>query len=96
MDVIGVRKESSNMATHQELEGSLDWDDEILSVVDIDVELSFEGVVDQDAGLDAYLVILWVPVSLVCDWNTIPSVWVKVSKSLTTDSDDSLGKNVWL
>ena len=68
----------------------------MLAVVNIDVEFAFESVVNEDAGLHANLVILRVPVRLVRDGHTVPSVVVHVTESLADASDDSLGEHVRL
>ena len=82
------------MKTHDELEAVLDTDEEVLSVIDINIEFPLEGVVHQYACLHADLVVLGVPISLVGDWDTVPSVWIHMSKSLTYAFDDSLGQHV--
>ena len=84
------------MTTHEELEAVLDTHQQVLSVINVDVEFSFEGVMYQHAGFYADLVVFGVPVGLVSDWNTVPSVGVRMSKSLSDASDDPLGKDVRL
>ena len=68
----------------------------MLSIIDSDIEFSLKNVMNHDAGLDTDLIILRVPVSLVGDWNTVPSVWVRVSESLADAPNDSLSKDMWL
>ena len=68
----------------------------MLSIINIDVELTFEGVVDKDASLDVYLIIIRLPVSFICDWYTVPTIWINMTKSLSATSDDSLSEDMWL
>ena len=84
------------MDTHDELEAVLNADEQVLSIVDVNVEFSFESVMNVDTGLNTDLIILRVPIGLIGDWNTVPSVWVHVSESFADASDDSLGKDMWL
>ena len=46
------------MHGHQEVEAVLDALQEDLAVVNVDVELSLQGVVDQHTGLNVHVVIL--------------------------------------
>ena len=78
------------MDTHNELEAVLDADEQVLPVVNINVEFSLDNIVNQYASLYADLVVIRVPVSLVGDWDTFPSVWVHLSKSLSNHLDNSL------
>ena len=84
------------METHDELKAILDTYEQVLSVIDINVELSFDSVVDQYACLYADLVVLGVPVGLVGHGDTLPSVWIHLSESLSDTFDDTFGKDVWL
>ena len=84
------------MDGHDELEGVLDRDKEVLAVINIDVELTLNGIVDQHAGADVNLVVLTVPVGLVRDRDAIPTVMVDVAQPLANAPDDALGKDVWL
>ena len=68
----------------------------MFSVINIDIEFSFYDVVNKNASFDTYLIIFRVPVSLVGDWYSFPSVMIHVSKSLTDNSDDSFGENMRL
>ena len=82
------------METHDELEAVLDTNKQVLSVIDINIEFPLEGVVHQYACLHADLVVFGVPISLVSDWDTFPSVRVHLSKSFTYALDDPLGQHV--
>ena len=84
------------MHRHDELEAILDADQQVLAVIDVNVEFALDGVVDEHAGLDANLVILRVPVRLVRDRHTVPSVVVHVAQSLADAPDNSLGQNMGL
>ena len=84
------------MDTHDILETVFDADQKMLSVINIYVEFSFYDVVDENTGLDADLIVFRVPVGLVGDWNTFPSVWVHMSEPLSDDLDYTLGKNMRL
>ena len=83
------------METHYELETVLDTDKKVFPVVDINIEFSLDGVMNQYASLYADLVILRVPVGLVGHWHTFPSVWIHLSQSLTYNLDNSLSQDVW-
>eukprot|EP00356_Strombidium_inclinatum_P002479 CAMPEP_0170479510 /NCGR_PEP_ID=MMETSP0208-20121228/720_1 /TAXON_ID=197538 /ORGANISM="Strombidium inclinatum, Strain S3" /LENGTH=133 /DNA_ID=CAMNT_0010751913 /DNA_START=20 /DNA_END=418 /DNA_ORIENTATION=- len=82
--------------THQELEATLHTVQELSSLVDVDVEFSLQGIVDQHAGADVDVVGLRVPGRLVGDGHTVPSVGVDLAKSLSYASDHSLGEHVGL
>ena len=68
----------------------------MLSIINIDVEFTFDGIVNKDASLDVYLIIFRLPVSFICNWYTVPTVWINMTKSLSATSDDSLGEDMWL
>ena len=68
----------------------------MLPIIDFNVELTFDGVVDKDASFDVYLIIFRLPVSFICNWNTVPTIVINMSKSLSTKSDDSLSEDMWL
>ena len=68
----------------------------MLPVIDVDVELALDNVVDQNASLNTDLITFTVPVCFISNWDTIPSVMIHMSQSLTDASYDSLGKNVRL
>ena len=84
------------MHGHDEVEAVLNALEENLAIVDIDVELSFEGIMDEDAGLDIDVVILRVPVSLESHRHAIPTLGVNVAQAVTHALDDALGQNSWL
>ena len=86
----------SRVHRHDELEAVLDADEQLLAVIDVNVEFALDGVVDEHAGLNANFVILRVPVRLVGDGHTVPSVVVHVAKSLSDAPDNSLGQNMGL
>ena len=68
----------------------------MLSIINIDIELTFEGVVDKDASLNVYLIVFRLPVSFICNWYTVPTIWINMTKSLSATSDDSLSEDMWL
>ena len=84
------------MDTHDILENVLNADQKMLSVINIDIEFSFYNIVDKNTGLDADLVVFRVPVGLVGNWDTFPSIWVHMSEPLSADLDYTLGKNMRL
>ena len=84
------------MHTHQELEAILYADEKVLSVIDVNVKLSFQSIVHMDASLDADLVILTVPVRFVCDGHTIPAVWIHSSKLRSNATNDTFREHMWL
>ena len=86
----------SSVDTHDELEAILDADKKVLSVINIEAELTLESIMHMDASLDADLVVFTIPVGLVGDWNTVPAVWVNSSKLSTDTSNDTFGKDMWL
>ena len=84
------------MNTHDKLEAVLNTDEQLLSIINIEIEFSLNCIMDQNACFNADFVIFRLPVGLVGDWNTVPSVWINVSESFTDASNDSLGKNMRL
>ena len=81
---------------HHEVEHVLNGLKQVLAVIDLDSEFGLNGVVDEHASLDVHAVVFVVPVSLECDWHTIPAVSINMAKSVTADLDDALGENVRL
>ena len=84
----------SIMESHNELEAILNTDHKVLSIINIDIEFSLKCIVDQNTCFDANFVILRVPVSFVCDWYSVPSVWVHATESFSDALDDTLGEHV--
>ena len=84
------------MHGHDEVEAVLDTLEEDLTIVDIDVELSLEGIMDEDTGLNVYVVILRVPVRLVGHRHAIPALGVNMAEAVAHTLDDALGQNSWL
>ena len=68
----------------------------MLSVVNLDIEFVFDSIVHKNASLDAEVVVLIIPVSLERDRDSIPTVWIDVSQTVTTNLDDALGHHVRL
>jgi hypothetical protein len=64
--------------------------EQVLAVVDVDAELSFDRVMYQDASFNIELVVLTVPVGLESNRHAIPSVGVDVSQTIATHSDHTL------
>ena len=64
---------------------------EDLAVVDVNVELPLEGVVDEHAGFDVYVVILRVPVRLEGHEHAIPTLRVYVPQAVAHTLEDALG-----
>ena len=84
------------MHTHQELEAILYAHKQVLSIVDFNVKLSLQSVMHMNAGLDADLVILTVPVGFVSDWHAVPAVWIHSSQLCADASNDTLREHVRL
>ena len=84
------------MHGHDEVEAVLDTLEEDLTIVDIDVELSLEGIMDEDTGLNVNVVILRVPVRLVGHRHAIPTLGVNMAEAVAHTLDDALGQNSWL
>ena len=82
------------MHAHQELEHILYTNQQVLAVVNINVELTFDCVVDQNTGFNANFIAFGKPVGLVSNWDAIPSVRVHVPESFSNASDNSLSENV--
>ena len=69
---------------------------QVLSVVNLDIEFVFDSIVHKNASLDAEVVVLIIPVSLERDRDSIPTVWIDVSQTVTANLDDALGHHVRL
>ena len=86
----------SGMKTHDEVEGILDRNNEILPVVNVNVELSLQGIMNKYASLNVDIRIFTVPVGCECYWHSVPSLGVHVSQSISNALYDSLSENVRL
>ena len=84
------------MHGHDEVETILYRLEEMLSVINLNGELTFDCVMDQHTSLDILFVILVVPVRFECDRNTIPALWVNMAKAITADLNNALGHDVRL
>ena len=84
------------MHGHDEVEAVLNALEEDLAIVDIDVELSLEGIMNKDTGLDVDVIILRVPVRLEGHRHAIPTLGVNVAEAVAHTLDDALGQNSWL
>ena len=84
------------MDTHHEVEAIFNAHHQVLSVVDVEVELSLQSFVNVDTSLYANFVIFRIPISFISYWNSLPSIWIHISKSLSYASNDSFGENVRL
>ena len=93
--MIGFHSDGS-VDTHHKMEAVFNTDEHVLSIINIKIEFSLDDVVDQNAGSHTDLVVLRVPVGLIGNGDTFPSVWVNGSKPLSNTSDDSLGEDMWL
>ena len=87
-------KSSSNGCVHRhdEVEAVLHTLEQESPVVDIDIEFTFEGVVHQHASLDVNVIIFRVPVCLEGYGDTIPSLRVSMSQSVSNTLNDALGQ----
>ena len=84
------------MHGHDEVENILHRLQQVLPVVDLDIEFVLDGVVHQNARLDAKLVVLVIPVRFERDWDAIPAIWVDVAQTVTANLDNALGHHVRL
>ena len=82
------------MHAHNKVENILNRLQQILSVVDINIELAFNCIVNKYARFDIHVIIFVVPVRFVSNGDTLPSVWIDVSKSFAYYVDDAFRKNV--
>ena len=87
---------NSGMDAHYEMEGVLDADDKVFSVINVKVEFALKRIVYMHASLDAYLIVLTIPVCFVGDWHSVPSVRIYGSKPHTYTPNDTLGEYVRL
>ena len=69
---------------------------EDFAIINIDVELSFKSIVDEDASLDVDVVVLRVPVGLVGHWYTVPTIGVDMAEAISNTLNDALCENSWL
>ncbi len=84
------------MHGHDEMEAILDALKQDSTIININVELSLEGIVDKNASFNVDVVVLGVPVCLEGNWHTIPTVRVTVTKTITNNLNDALCQNSWL
>ena len=84
------------MLIHNEGEGFFNTTEQNFLIININTELSLNGIVDENAGSNTDLIILSFPVCLEGDWNSIPSVSIDLPKSLSTSLDHSLSDEVGL
>ena len=84
------------MHRHDEVEYILDGLQKMLPVINLNIEFILDRVMHQHASLDAEVVILVIPVRLECDWDTVPTVRVDVTQTVTAHLDDAFGHDVWL
>ena len=78
------------MHRHDKVEAILNTLKEDLAVIDINIELSLEGIMNEDASLDVDVVVLGVPVCLESHWYTIPTLGVNVTETITHAFYDAL------
>ena len=81
------------MHGHDEVEAVLDTLEEDLAIIDIDVELSLECIMNEDAGLNVNVVILRVPVRLEGHRHAIPTLGINVAEAVAHTLNDALGQN---
>lgn len=86
----------SGVDTHHEVEAVLHALHQYFSVVNVNTEFSFNGIVDEDACFNIDLVILTVPVGLERDGHSVPPVRVQMSKSFSNYLNNSLCQYVGL
>ena len=68
----------------------------MLAIINFDTEFAFNSIVDKDASFNIQLVVLVIPVRFECNWYTLPSVWIDVTKSVSSHFNDSLCHYMWL
>jgi len=78
------------------MEHVLDRLQQVFTVVDINVEFSFNRVVNQNASFNIEFVVFTVPMGLESDRYSIPPVGVNMSQTITTNSDNALSEYVGL
>ena len=81
------------MHGHDQVEAILDALQEKSSIVNINVEFAFEGVVHEHAGLDINVVVFRVPVGLEGNGHAVPSLRVRVSQAVTDTLNDALSQH---
>ena len=84
------------MVIHDKSKSFLNTRDQNLFIVDIDIEFSFECVMDENASPDTNTIIVSSPVGFEGDWDSIPSVPVYFPESFSNSLDDSFGDEVGL
>ena len=60
------------------------------TIVNIYVELSLQSVVNENACLDVNILILWIPVGLESDGDTIPTLGISMAEAVTNALNDAL------
>ena len=78
------------------MENVLDRLQEIFSVIDVNIEFSFNRVMNQNTSFDIHIVVLVIPVSLECNGHSVPSIRVDMSKSVTYYVDYAPSENMRL
>ena len=91
-----IESSDGGMHGHDKVEAVLNALEEDLAIVDIDVELSLEGIMNKDAGLDVDVVIFRVPIRLEGHRHAIPTLGINVAEAISHTLDDALGQNSWL
>lgn len=76
------------------MENVLDRLQEIFSVIDVNIEFSFNRVMNQNTSFDIHIVVFVIPVSLECNGHSVPSIGVDVSKSVTYYVDYAPSENM--
>ena len=84
------------MHRHDEVEHVLHRLQQVLPIVNLNIEFVFNGIVHQNASLDAEVVVLVVPVRLEGDGDTIPALRVDVAQTVAANLDDTLGHDMGL
>ena len=84
------------MHAHDKVKNVLDRLEKLLFVVNVNIEFTLDSIVDKNASLDVKFVIFIVPVSLESNWYSLPSVRVRLSKSVAAKSDNALSKHMGL
>ena len=77
------------MDTHNEVENILDRLKYHLSIVDVNTEFTLNSVMHKNTSAEAVLIVFIVPVSLVSDRNTVPAVGINMSKTFSTDTNNT-------
>mmetsp|Transcript_6733 Transcript_6733/g.7511 ORF Transcript_6733/g.7511 Transcript_6733/m.7511 type:complete len:114 (+) Transcript_6733:51-392(+) len=85
----------SIMVIHDKSEGFFDTTEQDLFVINIKTKLSLYSVMNEDTCSHTDFIIFIFPIGFEGDWDSIPSIPIYFSKSLSYSFDYPLGNQVW-